>query len=124
MLCTNWKIVGQKLFSVFSPTAFFQFKTERDFRLKVQLSFKNSNIATTCPFEGVLKITLSIICYLITFHLTSVFVSKVIYCKVSSTNALLIQQMIFCQKVTVPYISIENPLHKQSEKAYMCFKMS
>ena len=32
---------------------------------------------------------------------------------------LLIQKMIFCQKV---YISIKNLLHKQSEKACMCFK--
>ena len=28
---------------------------------------------------------------------------------------------LFCQKVTV-YIRIKNPLHKQSEKACMCFK--
>ena len=34
---------------------------------------------------------------------------------------LLIRKATFCQKVTVRRDG--NPLHKQSEKAYMCFKM-
>ena len=44
-----------------------------------------------------------------------------IYRKVASTNVhYLLENQLFVKRSQ--YIRVENPLHKQSEKAYMCFK--
>ena len=47
----TWKLLVRNYFPFLVPQCFSNSKL-RDFRLKVHLSSKNANIATTCPFDS------------------------------------------------------------------------